>query len=264
MIAILQLPSPSGSIGYKSYGPHLFIVPLRSQTTHEPLPGVTVGTLGPKSYGGFGMVDNGYVHLNDVRIPLENMLNRHSQVTPAGDYIPAKHDKLSYGSMVALRAGIPADEAWKLARAITIAIRYCVYRRQFSEKKGDVERQVITYASVQHRLYPILAQTYAFIISGRELFSMYLKMNEAIVQRGDVSMLAEMHSLSTALKCKVSSDCARSIEEARKCLGGHGFSHMSGIGPLFASAVPSQTYEGILSLPPLIPEIRVIIGEILR
>lgn len=199
------------------------------------------------------MVDNGYVHFNDVRIPLENMLNRHSRVTPIGEYIPAKHDKLSYGSMVALRAGIPVDAAWKLARAVTIATRYCVHRRQFSDKKGGTERQVICYASVQHRLYPLLAQAYAFIISGRELVSMYLKMNKAITQRGDVSMLAEMHSLSTALKCKASSDCTKGIEEARKCLGGHGFSHMSGIGTLFADTVPSQTYEGIVSLPRLKP-----------
>lgn len=207
------------------------------------------------------MVDNGYVNFNDVRIPLENMLSRHSQVTPTGSYVPAKHDKLSYGSMVALRAGIPLDVAWKLAHAVTIAIRYCVYRRQFSDKSGGIERQVISYGSVQHRLYPLLAQAYAFIISGRELFSMYLKMNEAIVQRGDVSMLAEMHSLSTALKCKASSDCAKGIEEARKCLGGHGFSHMSGISPLFANTVPSETYEGILSL---VSQTRVIIDETLR
>lgn len=77
-------------------------------------------------------------------------------------------------------------------------------------------------------------------------------MNEDITQRNDVSMLPEMHSLSTALKCKISWDCVKGIEEARKCLGGHGYSHMSGIGTLFANAVASQTYEGIISLAHLI------------
>lgn len=196
------------------------------------------------------MVDNGYVRFQDVRIPLENMLSRHSKVTPSGEYIPAKHDKLSYGSMVALRAGIPVTVAWQLARAVTIAIRYCVHRRQFSDGKTDLERQVISYASVQYRLYPLLAQAYASIISGRELFSLYTNMNEALVQRNDTSMLAEMHSLSTALKCKASWDCVRGIEEARKCLGGHGYSHVSGIGSIFANAVPSQTYEGTPPFPP--------------
>lgn len=190
------------------------------------------------------MVDNGYLHFKDVRVPLENMLSRHAQVMPTGEYIPAKHNKLSYGSMVAIRAQVPLGVAWTLARAVTIAIRYCVHRRQFSDGVAEQEQQVISYASVQYRLYPLLAQAYASIIAGRKLYSLYLKMNEDIVQRGDVSMLAEIHSLSTAMKCKSTSDCVHGIEETRKCLGGHGFSHMSGIGTLFANSVPSQTYEG--------------------
>ncbi|RPB10878.1 acyl-CoA dehydrogenase NM domain-like protein [Morchella conica CCBAS932] len=245
VIAQLELPDPESLGGYKSYGTHLFIVPIRSPTTHKPLPGITVGLIGPKAFGGFGMTDNGYIRFDAVRIPLENMLNRYSKVTPAGEYIPAKHSKLSYGSMVALRAQIPLSVSWLQARAVTIAIRYCVHRRQFSDGTTEQERQVISYASVQHRLYPLLAQAYANIIASRELFELYYEMNEAIVNRGDVSMLAEMHSLSTAIKCKVSSESSRGIEEARLCLGGHGFSYMSGIGPLFANAVPSQTYEGM-------------------
>jgi acyl-CoA oxidase len=235
---------------HKSYGPHLFIVPIRSTTSHEPLPGIIIGDIGPKAYGGYGTVDSGFVHFKGVRIPLENMLMRHAQVTPTGEYLPAVHDKLSYGSMVALRAGIPADLGWSLARAVTIAIRYCIQRRQFSAMEGGPERRVITYSSVKHRLFPLLASAYANIIAGRELWAQYVKMLEDVVQRGSVETLAEVHNLSVALKVKSSMDCVSGIEEARKAMGGHGYSHMSGVGQLFANAVPSQTYEGPFTLFP--------------
>ncbi|KAG0137911.1 putative acyl-CoA oxidase [Tuber indicum] len=242
--AVLYLPLPSNPLEYKSYGPHLFIVPVRSLRTHEPLPGITIGDIGPKAYGGFGMVDNGYVQFREVRIPRENMLMRHAQVTLTGEYVRPAHDKLSFGSMVALRAGIPVNLGWSLARAVTIALRYCIHRRQFATTPGGPEQPVITYASVKHRLYPLLASSYAYIIAGRELWAMYQKMLEEVVQRGNVESLAEMHSLSTALKVKSSTDCVKGLEEARKCMGGHGYSHMGGIGPLFANATASQTYEG--------------------
>ena len=242
--AVLYLPLPDDPLEYKSYGPHLFIVPIRSLTTHEPLVGITVGGIGPKAYNGSRLVDHGYVHFKEVRIPLENMLMRHAQVTPTGEYIPSKHAKMSYGSMVALRSVIPINLGWTLARAVTVAIRYCIHRRQFAAVKGGPERRVITYAGVKYRLFPLLAMSYAYIIAGRELWAMYLRLLEDVVQRGDVEMLAEMHSLSIAVKVKSSMDCVGGIEEARGTMGGHGYSHMSGIGPLFADAVPTQTYEG--------------------
>jgi len=247
--AVLHLPLPGNPLEYKPYGPHLFIVPVRSLKTHEPLPGITIGDIGPKAYGGFGTVDNGYVRFREVRIPRENMLMRHAQVTLTGEYVRPAHDKLSYGSMVALRAGIPVNLGWSLARAVTIALRYCIHRRQFAATPDGPEQPVITYASVKHRLYPLLATSYAYIIAGRELWAMYQKMLEEVVQRGNMESLAEMHSLSTALKVKSSTDCAKGLEEARKCMGGHGYSHMSGIGPLFANATASQTYEGLSQTP---------------
>jgi hypothetical protein len=39
---------------------------LRSLTDHMPMPGITVGDIGPKF--GFGGVDNGYMRMDHVRI----------------------------------------------------------------------------------------------------------------------------------------------------------------------------------------------------
>lgn len=62
----------------RDYGPHSFIVPLRSLEDHRPLPGVTVGDLGPKF--GYGGVDNGFMRMEYLRIPRDNMLMRFAKV----------------------------------------------------------------------------------------------------------------------------------------------------------------------------------------
>lgn len=51
----------------KKLGVHPFMVPIRHSETHRPLPGVTVGDIGPK--WGYHSKDNGYLAFNHVRIP---------------------------------------------------------------------------------------------------------------------------------------------------------------------------------------------------
>ena len=53
-------------------GVHPFMVPIRDMETHRPLPGVTVGDIGPKL--GYSKKDNGYLAFNNVRVPRANML----------------------------------------------------------------------------------------------------------------------------------------------------------------------------------------------
>jgi len=48
-------------------------VPIRCEKTHEPLPGVDVGDIGPKI--GYNSKDNGYLALKNVRIPRTNMVS---------------------------------------------------------------------------------------------------------------------------------------------------------------------------------------------
>ena len=50
----------------KDYGPHGFIVQIRDLETHKPLPGITVGDIGPKF--GYNGVDNGFLSFEYVRI----------------------------------------------------------------------------------------------------------------------------------------------------------------------------------------------------
>ena len=233
-------------ISNTSYGPHLFIVAVRSQETMLPLPNIQVGDIGSKAFGGFGSIDNGYVHFSKVRIPRKNMLQRYSQVTSQGQYVKPKQDKLSYGSMITLRVSVVSMESWNLARALTIAVRYTNVRRQFSQNGGK-EDQVITYSSVKHRLFPLLGVCFAYIFAAKGLGQAYMEMMADLNTKGESTRLAEVHALSTGLKACATWDCLAGIEECRKSCGGHGFGAYAGIGHIWANGVASQTYEGIPS-----------------
>src|SRR4051794_6216341 len=109
-------------------------------------------------------MDNGYAIFTNCRIPRTNMLMRYSQVTRDGRYTKPPHDKLVYGGMTYARINIIESSAHSLSRAVTIAIRYCAVRRQGSAsqvKAGLSEPPVLDYPSVQYRLFPLLAATYA-------------------------------------------------------------------------------------------------------
>eukprot|EP01027_Heterolobosea_sp_BB2_P010705 GEZU01015685.1.p1 GENE.GEZU01015685.1~~GEZU01015685.1.p1 ORF type:complete len:358 (-),score=48.02 GEZU01015685.1:35-1072(-) len=143
----------------KDYGPHAFMVQIRSMEDHKPLPGIIVGDIGPKF--GFNTVDNGFLRLDHVRIPRSQMLNRFAQVTREGKYIKtAKNDKAGYGSMVAVRTIIVLNTMSALAKAATVAVRYSAVRRQFPGPSGKQERPVLDYSMQQYRVLPYLAACY--------------------------------------------------------------------------------------------------------
>jgi acyl-CoA oxidase len=85
----------------KSHGPHAFIVQIRDLKTHKPLPGITVGDVGPKF--GLNTLDNGFILFDKVRIPHENMLAKYSHVVKSsGSYERPPNDKVGYGTMVCI------------------------------------------------------------------------------------------------------------------------------------------------------------------
>ncbi len=111
-------------------GPHAFIVQLRDEQTHQPLPGIKVGEIGPKL--GMNANDNGFLGFDEHRIPRENMLMKNAQILPDGTYVKPPQDKLGYGTMVFVRVAIVMDAAAHLRKAVTIAVRYSAVRRQVS------------------------------------------------------------------------------------------------------------------------------------
>ncbi|GAX78870.1 hypothetical protein CEUSTIGMA_g6309.t1 [Chlamydomonas eustigma] len=227
----------------KDYGPHAFILQLRSLETHLPLPGIKVGDIGPKY--GYGGVDNGYMSMEYIRIPRENMLMRFAKVTPEGKYIPPppSNSKASYATMLFVRADIVKNAGGVLSKAVTIATRYAAVRRQTAVKPGDRETQVLDYQNVAHTLLPLVASAYALQFMGEAMMDKYHQF-EADRDKGDFSALPELHALSSGLKAMCTWITAEGIERCRATCGGHGYSRLSGLPTLLQNYVQNITWEG--------------------
>ncbi|XP_022531317.1 peroxisomal acyl-coenzyme A oxidase 1 isoform X2 [Astyanax mexicanus] len=225
----------------KCHGLHAFIVPIRSMETHQPLPGITVGDIGPKF--GFDEVDNGYLKLDNVRIPRDNMLMKYAKVEPDGTYVKPPSDKLTYGTMVFIRSMIVGESAKALAKSSTIAIRYSAVRHQSELRPGEPEPQVLDYQAQQYKLFPLLAAAYAFTFVGQYMSNMYHRITGDINQ-GDFSELPELHALAAGLKAFTTWVTNTGIEVCRMSCGGHGYSRCSSLPDIYVTFTATCTYEG--------------------
>uniref|UniRef100_A0A914CAU6 Glucuronosyltransferase n=1 Tax=Acrobeloides nanus TaxID=290746 RepID=A0A914CAU6_9BILA len=225
----------------KCYGAHPFFVQLRDIRTHQPLPGITVGDIGPK----FGIYtnDNGFLRFDHVRIPRRSMFMKHAKVLPDGTYVPPSHSKLNYSAMVYVRATVVTDMAFYLLESSTIAVRYSCIRRQGEITPGTEEVKVLDYQTQQHRIFPQLARGVAFKLSGSYIMKLYTQTMEDI-KNGDISAVPDLHALSCGLKAVTSHQAALGLEQCRMACGGHGYSQASGFPLKYTVAVGACTYEG--------------------
>ncbi|CAB16864.2 Acyl-coenzyme A oxidase acox-1.2 [Caenorhabditis elegans] len=224
-----------------NYGPHFFMVQLRDEKTHIPLKGVTVGDIGPKM--NFNAADNGYLGLNNLRVPRTNLLMRHCKVEADGTYVKPPHAKIGYSGMVKIRSQMAMEQGLFLAHALTIAARYSAVRRQGHLDDKQVEVKVLDYQTQQHRLFPSLARAYAFIFTGFETIHLYSQLLKD-VDMGNTSGMADLHALTSGLKSVVAHETGEGIEQARMACGGHGYSMASYISVVYGIAIGGCTYEG--------------------
>ncbi|KAJ5132581.1 hypothetical protein N7448_006739 [Penicillium atrosanguineum] len=223
VVAQLLLPKAGSPGQYLSQGPHQFIVQVRDMKTHQPLDGVVIGDIGPKY--GYATMDNAYMLFDNFRIPHSAMLSRYSSVNPdTGVYTKPERPALVYGSLTYVRANIVHHARLVLARAVTIAVRYTAIRRQFQDRddKNGPEISVLDYPTVQIRIFPLLATTFALHYTGLAMRSVYQSTRQD-VEQGDFRSLAHMHSMSSGLKSLCTMLAADGIETCRRALGGHGF-----------------------------------------
>ncbi|CAB3410120.1 unnamed protein product [Caenorhabditis bovis] len=225
----------------KNYGPHSFLVQLRDENTHVPLKGITIGDIGPKM--AYNMTDNGFLGFDHVRIPRRHMLMRHSKVERDGTFIKPQNSKINYSAMVHVRAHMISHQALFLASCLTIAVRYSSVRRQgFIDPKGQ-EVKVLEYQTQQHRLFPHIARAYAFNFAGTETVRLYEKVLSQIAT-GDMSLMADLHALTSGLKSVVTYLAGQGMEQARMSCGGHGYSLASYFNEIYGVAIGGCTYEG--------------------
>jgi len=225
----------------KDYGIHPFILQVRCLNTHQTLPGISIGEIGPKM--GTEAVDNGYLKLKHVRIPRRNLCMAFSSVDRDGKYSAPAHPKLAYVGMVSVRATIVQDAARNLAQAVCIAVRYSIVRQQFSQQKSKEENSVLDYSMQQYRLFPSLAASYALLFTGRAMKRMFSQLEQQLV-KGEHSLLSEVHAVSSGFKTFTTTLAGEGIEQCRLCCGGHGYTKSSGLPDLYASYIGVVTAEG--------------------
>lgn len=238
-------------------GVHNFLVPLRDPETHLPLPGVTVGDIGPKI--GYNNMDNGFASFDKVRVPRRNMAARFSKVLPgSGKYVAAKVSeatrRIHYITMMYVRAHISHESGKNLARGITIAVRYSCVRRQGFVGDTDEERQVMDYLTQQQTLLPLLASAYALRFAGRRVLDRLRHTEAALLRQAEgggsaadavpKERVSDLHASTSCLKSFCSGLTADGLEKARKCCGGHGFLVSSGLPELIGTYLQNPTVEG--------------------
>jgi acyl-CoA oxidase len=234
----------------RRHGVHPFIVPLRSERDHTPLPGRTLGDIGPKF--GFASIDNGFARFDKVRVPRDALLMRFTQVARDGAVTTKDAElakKLTYSTMLRIRSYLVAGGARVLSRAVTVAVRYSTVRVQGQtvDGSGHGEMAVVDYRAQQAVLFPQLATCYALHFTGAAMLQRYHALM-AELDSGSYTSLPEVHALSSGLKSYVTSTVARGVEQCRLSLGGHGYADTGALTLVYGNYVSTVTLEGTAEL----------------
>ena len=112
-----------------------------SRMLHKLLPGVLIGDCGPKN--GCNIIDNGFILLDRVRVPVDNLLNRISGIDKDGNfYSTTKTEDQRFGQHLSALSGgrflIAINCSSMALSALTIAIRYTCVRRQFNSPPNPI------------------------------------------------------------------------------------------------------------------------------
>lgn len=237
----------------EDYGVKTFVVPLRD-ANHNLMPGVAVGDIGAKM--GRDGIDNGWIQFSSVRVPRFFMLQKFCKVTADGDVTLPPLEQLSYSALLGGRVLMVMDSYRWSAKAVTVALRYAVCRRQFKSKSqaDGSETQLINYPLHQRRLFPFLAQAIVFSAGSWKLehtFNEVLDTLDKAVETNDMkrifASIDAMKSLfldSAALKSTGTWLTAECIDQCRQSCGGHGYSSYSGFGKSYNDWVVQCTWEG--------------------
>ena len=185
---------------------------------------------------------------NHHRVPKAAMLSRYAEVSDeVGTFTQRGHPAMVYGSLTFVRGQIIMHARLVLARAVTVAVRYCSIRRQFPDRDAKLhdapEMQVLDYPTVQIRVLPLLATTFALHYTGEYFYKLYHE-SRSTIEKGDFEPLAELHSASSGLKSLCTTLAADGIETCRRAMGGHGFGGGSGLIGLNSDYLSKPTVEG--------------------
>ena len=226
------------------HGVHAVLVPIRDQGGAD-LPGVTTGDHGFK--GGLLGVDNGTIRFDHVRVPRRMLLDRYGGVDEHGRYSstiasPNRRFFTMLGTLVRGRVCISAGAGIAARRALSIATRYALKRRQFPAPGHADGVLLLDYLTHQRRLLPAIARAYALGFAQNELTAALV----AIQGGGDHSERdqRELETRAAGLKAITTRFANDTIQACREACGGAGYMAENQLTGLRADVDVFATFEG--------------------
>ncbi len=226
------------------HGVHAFYVPIRDPRTGAFLPGVGGEDDGLK--GGLNGIDNGRLWFDHVRVPRTDLLNRYGDVAPDGTYTspiasPGRRFFTMLGTLVQGRVSLDGAATNAAKIGLAIAVTYANQRRQFAAA-GDDEVVLLDHGEHQHRLLPLVAETYAAGYAHEELLAAF---DDVFSGRADTPGRREdLETLAAALKPTATWHALSTLQVCREACGGQGFLAANRIVGLRADLDVYATFEG--------------------
>lgn len=223
----------------ENHGIHAVLVPLRDEN-HQTLAGITVKDNGYKM--GLNGVDNGRIWFDNVRVPVENLLNKYGSIDHNGQYHspiqnPSKRFFTMLGALVGGRVSVALGSNTAAKKALDIAIRYALKRRQFKTLSEERETLLLDYPTHQERLFPLLAKSYALTFALETL-------RQKFIESAVLDDKREVEALAAGLKSYASWHATNTIQECREACGGKGYLAENELADLKADTDIFTTFEG--------------------
>lgn len=228
-----------------SHGVHAVLVPIRD-TDMQTWPGVRIADCGEKM--GLHGVDNGQLWFDDVRVPVDNLLDRFAQIDADGQYqsaivSPTRRFFTMLGTLVGGRVSV-AGAAISVAQAATcIATRYAVRRRQFGPSEGN-EILLLDYTAHQRKLLPRVAMTLCLTAARGALKDLYDAV-QADTEAATASQLDRvLEARAAGMKSYATRFATDAVQVCREACGGQGYSASNRFAALKADSDVFATFEG--------------------
>ncbi|WP_199271476.1 acyl-CoA dehydrogenase [Cellulophaga sp. L1A9] len=222
----------------KNEGVHAILVPIRNEN-HELLPGVKIEDNGYKL--GLNGVDNGKIWFNQVLVPRKNLLNKYGDIKEDGTYHseienPNKRFFTMLGTLVGGRICVARAGLGGAKKALTIAVKHALKRRQFNDNKKIQEDLLMDYPSHQLRLTPPIAKAYVYDVTLQHIMKLYSDDTKTDKR--------EIETQVAGLKSIITWFANDTIQECREACGGKGYLIENRIADLKGDVDIFTTFEG--------------------